>query len=185
MLDLRAFHLDDQMNALIDRRQIFRNSIRHPNQAPLCSSVSSVVLFAACLFLALTGCGAGVPKHTTWSNATGAEQYERLMWKAIRDQDWKSLQHRLAPLFVGVSPAGRAMDRVAWVEYWQGVHVSDFSLGEVTVQPAGADMVVTYVLHLTGNGGAQLPPALRIVSVWQGVKTEWILTASSATPISE
>ena len=137
------------------------------------------------LFLLAIGCSAGVPKHTTWSNATGAEQYERLMWNAIRDQDWNAVQHRLAPMFVGVNPAGRAMDRAAWVEYWQGAHIADFSLGEFTVQPAGADMVVTYVLHLTSTGGAQLPPVLRVVSVWQGIKTEWILTATSATPISE
>ena len=140
---------------------------------------------AVSLFLLVIGCSAGVPKHTTWSNATGAEQYERLMWKAIRDQDWKEVEPRLAPMFVGVSPAGQALDRVAWVQYWQGAQVSDFSLGEVTVQPAGADMVVTYVLHLTGAGGAHLPPGLRVISVWQAVKTRWILTATSATPISE
>ncbi len=174
------------MNAFIDRRRTFRNSIRHPGLVLLCSSVSSVVLFAGFLLLAATGCGFGVPKHVTWKNATGAEQYERLMWKAIRDKDWKAVQHRLAPMFVGVNSAGQSFDRSAWIEYWKSARISDFSMGEVTVQPAGQDMVVTYVLRLTGpEGKPQVPAAVRVVSVWQGVKTGWLLTATSATPIGE
>ena len=138
------------------------------------------------LFLLTIGCGAGVPKHTTWKNATGTEQYERLMWTAIRDKDWKAVEYRLAPMFVGVNSAGQSLDRAAWIEYWKSASISDFSLGEVTVQPAGADMVVTYVLRLTGPPGKpQRPAAVRVISVWQGVKSGWVLTATSATPISE
>lgn len=138
------------------------------------------------LFLLAIGCGAGVPKHATWKNATGAEQYERLMWKAIRDKDWKAVEYRLAPMFVGVNSAGQELDRASWIEYWKSAGISDFSLGEVTVRPAGADMLVTYVLRLTGPPDKpQRPAAVRVVSVWQGVKSGWVLTATSATPISE
>src|SRR5512147_2946364 len=136
------------------------------------------------LFLVSIGCGGGVPKHATWNNATGAEQYERLMWKAIRDKDWKAVEYRLAPTFIGTTESGQALDRSAWIDHWKGSPVPDFSLGEVTVQPAGHDMVVTYVLALTGAPGAtQAALALRVISVWQTVKNGWVLTATSMTPI--
>jgi ketosteroid isomerase-like protein len=125
-----------------------------------------------------------MPKHVNWSNATGAEQYERLMWQAIRDKDWKAVEYRLSPTFIGTTPGGQALERNAWVEQWKGAPVADFSLGEVTVQPSGHDMVVTYVLTLTGTPKtAQPAPALRVISVWQAVKSGWVLTASSMTPI--
>ena len=132
------------------------------------------------LVLVTIGCGGGVPKHATWSNSTGAEQHERLMWKAIHDKDWKAVEYRLSPSFTGINAAGQALEKAAWIEYWKGAPISDFSLGEVTVQPSGHDMVVTYVLNLTGASGAA---ALRVISVWQELKGGWVLTATSATPI--
>jgi len=145
------------------------------NWLPLCSFVSFVVTV-----LLAAGCTIGKePKHPTWKNATGAEQYEQLMWKAIRDKDWKEVEYHLAATFVGVNAKGQSFDQAGWVEYWKSAPVSDFSLGEVTVQPNGNDMTVTYVLHL--NGGAA---GLRVMSVWQQVKGGWILIATSHTPIA-
>ena len=136
------------------------------------------------LLLLITGCSAGVPKHPTWKNATGAEQYERLMWKAIHERNWKQVDEHLASMFVGVNAEGRVFDRPSWVEYWKSHPVSEYSLGEVTVQPAGASMVVTYVLNLPdASGPPQAGPALRVISVWQEVKNGWLLTATSATPV--
>lgn len=141
---------------------------------PRCSSVTSVVLI-----LLLTGCTIGkASKHATWKNATGAEQYERLMWKAIHEKEWKDVQYRLAPTFVGVNARGQSFDRAGWVEYWKATPVTDFSLGEVMVQPNGADMTVTYVLHLNGE-----TTGVRVVSVWQQVKGGWTLIAISMTSI--
>src|SRR5262249_49944837 len=112
---------------------------------PGCSLVSFVVAV-----LLISGCTIGKEeKHPAWKNATGAEQYERLMWQAIRDKDWKEVEYRLGPTFVGVTPEGQALDRAGWIEYWKGNQVKEFSLGEVSVHPAGADMVVTFVLHLS------------------------------------
>jgi hypothetical protein len=143
-----------------------------------------VVLFSWFLVLMAVGCGAGVPKHPTWKNATGAEQYERLMWKAIHEKDWKQVDEHLASMFVGVNDEGRTFDRPSWVEYWKAHPVSEYSLGEVTVQPAGTSMVVTYVLNLSGASGTQQTgPALRVISLWQEVKNGWLLTATSATPV--
>ena len=149
---------------------------RHPRTnparlVPLCSLVSFVVVFSS-----LLGC-AGEPKHAAWSNATGAEQYERLMWQAIHDGHWSDFEGHLAPIFVGVNSSGQMFGRDAWVAYWKGAPVKDFSLGEVSVQPQGADMILTYVFH--SNQGAW-----RVVSVWQQVKKGWILTTTSITPLA-
>lgn len=142
---------------------------------PSCSFVSSVVTV-----LFLLGCTiGGEPKHPAWKNATGAEQYERLMWQAIRDKDWKEVEYRLAPLFSGVSASGQLFDRGSWVEHWKAAPVTDFSLAEVQVYPNGPGMAVTYVLHLNGAPAA----GLRVISVWHQVKGGWILIATSNTPI--
>jgi hypothetical protein len=146
-----------------------------------CAFVSFVV---GLLFL-VSSCG-GPPKHPTWNNATGAEQYERLMWQSIKSGDWKNVEYRLAPTFVGVDSAGQSYDRAGWLEHWKQNPVAEFSLAEVNVLPQGHDMVVTYVLQLSvgaaqGSGAAR---SLRVVSVWQQVKRGWILTATSETPMS-
>jgi hypothetical protein len=144
---------------------------------PLCLFVTFVVCFL------LVGC-AGAPKHPTWTNATGAEQTERLMWQAIHDKDWVKLERHLSPTFVGVAANGRMFDRAGWVEFWQGAEVQEFSLGEMQVQPEGIDMKVTYIFHVKGSAKAQLPSSgLRVVSIWQEVKSRWMLTAISLTAI--
>jgi hypothetical protein len=131
--------------------------------------------------LFLSGCTIGrEPKHPTWTTATGAEQYERLMWRAIRDKDWDGVDYHLAPTFVGVSPTGQSLDRAAWIQYWKASPVKEFALAEVAVQPNGVDMTVSYVMHLD-NGHHS---GLRVLSVWQQVKKGWILTATSMTPLA-
>src|SRR5262245_48007899 len=113
---------------------------------PLCSFVSFVVLA-----FFLVGCTiGGASKHPTWKSATGAEQHERLMWKALRDKDWKDAEYRLAPTFVGVIATGEALDRAAWIAHWKAEQIKEFSLGDMAVHPNGPDMTVTYVLHLAG-----------------------------------
>ena len=144
-------------------------------QASCLPPLFSFVSFVVVLF-SLLGCG-GAPKHPSWSQATGAEHYERLMWQAIRDHDWANFERHLAPVFVGVNSSGRLFDRDQWVAYWKNAPLKDFSLGEVAVQPQGPDMIVTYVLHSERD-------AWRVVSVWQGVKKGWILTATSMTALA-
>jgi hypothetical protein len=130
--------------------------------------------------IALTGCTIGrEPKHSTWTTATGAEQYERLMWQALRNKEWNQVDARLAPMFVGVNALGQSLDRAAWIEYWKKAPVREFALAEVAVRPNGADMTVSYVLRL-GDAGT----SLRVISVWQQVKKGWILTATSMTPLA-
>jgi Domain of unknown function (DUF4440) len=147
-------------------------------------SLSSLVSFV--VLVLVLGC-AGPPKHPTWKNATGGEQHERLMWQAMHNKDWTSFERRLAPAFVGVDSAGKAYDRAGWVERWKSAGVGEYSLGDLQVQPEGADMVVTYVATLGGDvhstGSSAPAPQMRVVSVWQQVKSGLILTSCTMTPI--
>jgi hypothetical protein len=146
----------------------------------------------------LSGC-AREPKNPTWNSATGAEQYERLLWQAIKAQQWRDVQIRLAPMFVGVGADGKKYDRAGWMDYWKSAPGHDFSVGDVTVNPAGTDMVVSYILNMSGNppsgnasgtpqgnsGNSVATPPLRVVSVWQQVKSGWIMSTTSLTPVRE
>lgn len=147
------------------------------------SSLCFFVSFVVGIGLLTAGC-AGEPKHATWTNATGAEQNERLMWQAIQDEDWVNLERHLSPTFVGVTTNGRMCDRAGWVELWQVAELQEFSLGDMQIQPEGTDMKVTYILHVKASAKALLPPSgLRVISIWQEVKSRWMLTAMSITAI--
>ena len=140
---------------------------------PWCSFVSFVVIF--CLLLA--GCS-GEPKHPTYKNATGSEQYEKMLWQAIQQKDWGTFERQLSGTFVGVNAQGQAFDRAGWVDFWKNAQVSQFTLGEAQVQPEGPDMKVTYIIQFQGQQSS-----LRVVSVWQQMKKVWILSAVSMTPV--
>ena len=146
-------------------------------------SLCSFVPFVIGLSLLIAGCAGGEPKHPTWNNSTGAEQHERLLWKAIQGKDWVNVERRLSPTFVGVNAEGRMFDRAGWLELWKSAQVAGFSLGELQVQPEGPDMKVTYILHMPASGAGPAPAGQRVVSVWQQLKTRWLLSATSITPI--
>ena len=146
-------------------------------------SLWSFVSFVVGLGLLIAGCAGGEPKHPTWNNSTGAEQHERLLWKAIQGKDWVNVERRLSPTFVGVSADGRMFDRAGWLELWKSAQVTEFSLGELQVQPEGPDMKVTYILHVPASEKAPVPAGQRVVSVWQQLKTRWLLSTISITPI--
>jgi hypothetical protein len=133
--------------------------------------------------LLLAGC-AGPPKHATWGNATGGEQHEQLMWKAIHDKDWTAVERRLSPTFVGVNAGGQMFDRAGWLGYWKSAQPAEISLGDLAVQPEGVDMKVTGILHLQGGADTAFGPGgFRVISIWQQVKNNWMLTATSMTPL--
>jgi len=144
-----------------------------------------LTIFALLLALASSGCTIWKePKSPSVKSSTGAEAYERLMWKAIQAKDWKELNAHLAPTFTGVAADGAGLDRAAWIERWKSRPVTEFSLGELTVQPNGSDMVVTYELHLQGGDNVSSSKGLRVVSVWQELKKGWVLIAQTATPLA-
>ena len=143
-----------------------------------------LLLVLACFSMASTGCTLWKdPGKPNWNNSPAAEHHERSIWQAIREKNWKEVEHHLAPMFVGVDTEGKKFDREAWVAHWKNVQIRDLSIGEISVQPNGADMVITYELRLDAD--SLTGKTFRVVSVWQEVKKGWILTAQSLTPVAQ
>ncbi len=141
---------------------------------------------AAAVFLVtvLSGCTMyDKPKTTTWANATGAEQFERLMWQEIKAGNLPEVEKRLASTFVALSPSG-VRDRAAEMDLLRRFALKEYSLGELEVRPNGNDMVVTYTLTLDGTlDGQPVPPGpWRVMTVWQQVGTNWAAIAQSYAP---
>ena len=136
-----------------------------------------ILLLLMCAALAETGCW-DTPKVSTWSSATGAEQFERLLWQEIKAKNWNAVEPRLASTYVAQA-SGAWSDRAQAMEHFKALDISDYSLGEVEVHPAGADMVVTYKMNLRGTYEGQ-PLELkdaRMMTVWQQVKGGWVAIA--------
>ncbi len=119
-------------------------------------------------------------KVSTWSNATGAEQFERLMWQEIKAANWAEVEKRLAPTFVVMSPDG-VRDRAAEMDFLRRLTVQEYSLGEMEVRPNGNDLVITYSMTLQATlDGDPLPSGpWRMMTVWQQVGTTWTAIAHS------
>lgn len=119
----------------------------------------------------------------TWKSATGAEDFERLFWQAVKAKDWTQVERRLAATFVAVDREG-THDREATMARLRQLDLEDYSIGEVEVRPNGADMTVTYTMAMRGNyKGKPLPAGpFRMLTVWQQAKDGWIAIAHSDIP---
>jgi len=121
----------------------------------------------------------------TWSSATGAEQFERLLWKEIQAANWAEVERHLAPTFVSVSPTA-VEDRASFLEKLRRLVVTEYALGEMEIRPSGNDMVVTYTVTLSGSQDGQAISAQnwRVMTVWQQVGEEptWTAIAHSHMP---
>ncbi len=143
--------------------------------APL-RKITGAVLLALVL---LAGCsGPRTKPATSWSQATGGENLERMLWREIKDKHWTELERHLAPLFVSTGPGGR-FDRAGTIEHLKALNISDYSLSDIQVEPHGADMVVTYTITLRGSFNGQPIPETpeRMLTVWQQLKGGWFAIA--------
>jgi hypothetical protein len=137
-------------------------------------------LIATVLLVPLLGCSeAKPPRSQGWSEATGAEAYERLWWKAIQDHDVPNVERHLAPIYTLTTPAGIS-DREQALHHFQTLDLMSAELGEVEVKPEGADMVVSYVATLQTKSAA--PQRYFMTTVWQQAKSGWIAIAHSEVP---
>jgi hypothetical protein len=138
------------------------------------SVLTSIVL------IALSGCSVWTPKPSVWSNATGGEQFERLWWQSVKSRDWTQVEGRLASGYVAQSSeVTKSKDEA--VAHLKQLEISDFSLGDFDVRPAGDSMIVTYTLDLRGSLAGQ-PVSLtqsRMMTVWQQQKRGWVAIAHS------
>ncbi|HYN16168.1 MAG TPA: nuclear transport factor 2 family protein [Terriglobales bacterium] len=116
----------------------------------------------------------------SWSSATGAEHFERLMWRDVKEQHWAEVESHLAPTFVSLYPGG-TRDRAATMDYLKSLALSDYTLGEFNTTTNGADMVVTYTARVSGTykGQPLSSEPIRMMTVWQQVTKSWIAIAHS------
>jgi Domain of unknown function (DUF4440) len=118
-----------------------------------------------------------------WTDVTGGESLEHVLWRDIKAKNWKDLEPHLAPNFVLVTPSG-SFDRLAAMEHWKGLDLEDYSLGDFNIQLNGDTYVVSYIVHMRGHRGehqvTQNP--LRTMTVWQHQGREWLMLAHSASP---
>jgi len=128
----------------------------------------------------LCGCTIWPQKPAVWSNATGAEQFERLWWQDVKDQDWNEIEQRISGTYTA-QIAGRTMDRAQMLERLKQMQVSEFSLGDLNVQPSGDTAVISYFLDLHGSAaGAPLEVKhAAMMTVWQRQKRGWVQIAHS------
>jgi hypothetical protein len=121
----------------------------------------------------------------SWSSATGAEQFERLMWRNVKDKRWTEVEAHLAPTFVSLCPSG-TRDRAATMDYLKLVSLADFTLGDFNTTTNGADLVVTYTAQASGTykGQPLSSEPIRMMTVWQQATKSWIVVAHSETHAS-
>jgi ketosteroid isomerase-like protein len=122
------------------------------------------------------------PKTHNFKTATGAEQYERMMWDAVKNKDRLAIASHLASNYVHQDETGTKSKEQFLAELEQTT-LSDYSLGELNVTPQGTDMIVTYQITLRGTQAGKPFPnePIRLLSVWQQQKSGWVLVAQSET----
>lgn len=141
----------------------------------------SALLTVLLASISIVSCTQGKPPQSQgWSAATGAEAYERLMWKSIRERDFRQVERHLAPIYTLTTRSGIAgRDRA--LEYFRGLNLADVVIGDLEVKPEGADMVVSYTASLQSKSGTA--QKYYMTTVWQQAKKGWIAIAHSEVPV--
>jgi ketosteroid isomerase-like protein len=121
-------------------------------------------------------------KNHTWKTATGAEQYERLLWRAVKDKDWLAVESHISSNFVYMDPTG-TKDKAQHVSDLKSMELNDVKIDDVNVTAQGTDAIVTYTL--SRKTASRDIPAVRIMSVWRQQKSGWVLVAMSETGLAE
>src|ERR1700757_4510861 len=115
-------------------------------------------IFVMGLALMLSACTVyGEHPVMTIADATGGAGFEQGLWRDIQQQNWKDLEQHIAGNFVYVTPAGRLEREAALVEI-EKMHVTDFSIGDVTTEMNNDAFVVTYTITLRGSDGSNAFP---------------------------
>jgi hypothetical protein len=137
-------------------------------------------LIAGLLSLSLTGCTVwGAKNPPTVKSMTGAEDHERVFWSQARAGRWNAITPLLAANVV-YAVGGRILSRDQIVPYLQSEKIRDFVVSDTQVMPNGPDMTVSYHLQISSANSAAR--SLTAVSVWQQVKSGWILIVHTEQP---
>ena len=140
-------------------------------------------IWIMCLLAAvmgLSGCTVYPDKKPpTLKSTTSAEQYERLLWAAVKAKNWLQVRGMLAAN-VMYGAGGKVLDKDETVAYLQGLNLTDFAITGMVVKPNGPDMSLNYTLQLSTPGA---PVRTFIcISVWQQVQQNLILIVHAEEP---
>jgi len=145
----------------------------------------SALLSAITLVLSLTACSLwSQSKNPAWTTATGAEQFERLMWKALKDKNWLDLETHFSSNFVYLGAEGK-MDKDQVMKVLRTADIKDYTLGDFTTTPSGTDIICTYTVTMKGTmGGKPVSESpTRVMTIWQQGKSGWQQIAESEVPM--
>lgn len=137
-------------------------------------------LLCAVVVLLLTSACTIAPEQAkpNWAMATSGEQYERLFWDSVKAKNWRDVEAHLSGTFISQNASGVG-NKQQTMEHLRKFDISDYSIGEIQTETAGADIIVSYMF--TGKGtldGQPLPDKpLRMMSVWQQAKKGMIMAA--------
>lgn len=146
---------------------------------------SQILIFLTLLLAVFgsTACTEGKPPQSQkWAEATGAEAYERLWWKAIQDGDFNAAKWRLASIYTLTTTSG-IRDREQALQYFQGLSLTSITFGDLEVKPHGVDMVVSYTATVQSKS-SPTPQKFYMTTVWQEAKKGWMAIAHSEVPAS-
>ena len=130
--------------------------------------------------MSLSGCTVyGVKNPPTLKSTTSAEQYERILWSAVKAKNWQQIPGMLAANII-YSAGDKVLNKDQVVPYLQGLNLTDFNITAMVVKPNGPDMTLNYTLQLSTAGGP--PQTFSAISVWQQVAQGWILTVHTEQP---
>jgi hypothetical protein len=140
-------------------------------------------IWIMCLLAAamgLSGCTVYPDKKPpTLKSTTSAEQYERLLWAAVKAKNWLQVRGMLAAN-VMYGAGGKVLDKDETLAYLQGLNLTDFAITGMVVKPNGPDMSLNYTLQLSTPG---TPVRTFIcISVWQQVQQNMILIVHAEQP---
>jgi hypothetical protein len=139
------------------------------------------LLCIALVTIGIGGCTVwGAKNPPTLNTTTSAEQYERITWDNVRTQKWDQITPLLAPNVVYAAD-GKLIQRDQIAAYLQSRKIRDFAISDMVVKPNGPDMTLSYTVQISTTDGKT--QTLLAVSVWQQLKSGWVLTLHAEMPL--
>jgi hypothetical protein len=128
----------------------------------------------------LTGCTLFPEKKNPSLKMTpSAEQHERIFWQLVKKQDWNRAIPLLTANAIWTVP-GQTLYRDELRAYLEHQQVKEYLLHDAVVKPNGVNMTVLYTLEeVFPDGHVQRFTA---VSVWQELKSGWVMILHSQHP---
>ena len=133
----------------------------------------------AVVAMMLSSCTAWNKPAAGWSGATGGENIEQYFWDDVKKKDFRNIERHLSSSVVVTGPTG-ATDRDAFLQQLRSSQTTSVALSECASHLNGEDLMITCTLQRDGNPAGRFTT----LSVWQQLKTGWVMVAHSETPIA-